>query len=80
MGTICPCMRPADSGDVFEPLMNDQTSDEEEIKDGEEHSYLNRSREDVKPIGIRDENDKISYSRKISINDFTFFKVPFYVL
>lgn len=75
MGSICPCMRPSDSSDAFEPLLHNQSSDEEDIRDGEEHNYLNTSRKDTKAIAIKNENDQISYSKKISVNDFTFQKV-----
>lgn len=82
MGSICPCMKPTDSSsEAPRPFLNNQTSEEEEESNEQgEYDSLNTSGKDAKAIPIRNENDRISYSKKISVNDFTLVKVLFHML
>ena len=77
MGSICPCLKKkVKPSEISEGLINDKVSSLEEGKTTDEYDFSNKEAKSAKVIPIRNENDKISYPKKVSVSDFSFLKVP----
>lgn len=77
MGSICPCLKKkVKPSEMTEGLINDKTSVMEEGKTTDEYDFSNSATKHAKVIPIRNENDKISYPKKVSVSDFSFLKAP----